>query len=366
MGESIAAKAIISKLLAARPHLNIVVTTTTPTGAKQIIEGLGDKVTHHYSPCDLPGTIKRFVKRIRPLGLVIMETELWPNWLYHMRKAKLPVVLANARMSQKSADKYAKISSLSEQMMQSLSLVLAVCENDAERFIHLGVKQKNCLITGNIKFDQHFVPSDINEYFPPWKDDSKGCIWLAASTHKGEDKLLLSAHQKVLKSCPKAKLIIVPRHPERFDEVANLVSEYGLSLARRSQPGSWDGQCDVLLGDTMGELMQAYELSDVAFVAGSLVPIGGHNMIEPAMLGKPVLSGPYVHNFQEIFNELKEHAGIRQADSAEDICREVVELLQSPEQRMAMGANAKMVVERSRGALNRTVEALESFLLDKA
>lgn len=361
MGESIAAKAIIKKLLEQNPELNIVVTTTTPTGARQILEGLGDSVTHHFSPCDLPGTIKRFAKRIKPRALVIMETELWPNWLNHMKKTGVPVILANARMSQKSSDNYLKIESLINEMMSAFSLVLAVCEADAQRFVSLGVNAEQCKVTGNIKFDQAFDVNEANGYYPPWSEQ-QAPIWLAASTHRGEDRILLSAHEQVVEKLPQAKLIIVPRHPERFDEVAHLIQEGGFSLARRSGSDTWSESANVLLGDSMGELMLAYQLSDVAFVAGSLVPIGGHNVIEPAMLGKPVISGPYVHNFQEIFHELESQGGALQASTESEISELVVSLLENEDRRKAVGSNAKKVVERSRGALKRTVKELEPFL----
>lgn len=363
MGESIAAKSIIESLLDKHPQLNIIVTTTTPTGAKQIIEGLGDKVTHHYSPCDLPGTIKRFVKNIKPKALIIMETELWPNWLHCMKLQGIPVVLANARMSEKSAQKYLKIKSLSQKMMSALTLVLPVNNRDAARFIRLGVKPDSCKVTGNIKFDQCFTTNGHDSYFPEWAGEQrKPMIWLAASTHKGEDEQILRAHRLILEKNEGAKLIIVPRHPERFEDVAHMIESSGMRYSRRSQQESWSYQSQVLLGDTMGELMLAYKLTDIAFVAGSLVPVGGHNMIEPASLGKPVLSGPYVHNFDEIYQELEKRGGASTVGTVEDIAAIVVELMNNKDQRLDMGRRAKTVVEQSRGALGKTVEQLEPFL----
>lgn len=363
MGESNAAKEIINALLGKNPELNIVVTTTTPTGARQIIEGLGDKVTHHYSPCDLPGAIKRFVKRINPEVLVIMETELWPNWLYHMKANKIPVILANARMSEKSVGKYLKIRSLSTQMMSALQRVLPVGEKDAERFLRMGVKPENVVVTGNIKFDQCFSSNGQQPYFPMWESSEEhNLVWIAASTHKGEDELILQAHQAILKELPQAKLIIVPRHPERFDAVACLIESYDLSYCRRSQPENWATDAQVLLGDTMGELMLAYQLADIAFVAGSLEPIGGHNMIEPASLGKPVLSGPYVHNFNEVYLALAARGGAKQVTSVDDISNTVVELMQKTDVRDAMGNEALAVVEESKGALAKTIAELQPFL----
>lgn len=363
MGESIAAKAIIEKLLTKQPDLNILVTTTTPTGAKQIIEGLGDKVTHHYSPCDLPGTIRRFTKRIQPKALIIMETELWPNWLHHMNVQNIPVILANARMSEKSAQKYAKISSLSKQMMDTFSLVLPINQCDAERFVRLGVDPERCITSGNIKFDQEFNANGDESFFPNWsKSENKPLIWLASSTHKGEDEIVLKAHELVLEKIPQAKMIIVPRHPERFDDVATVVASHGFSFARRSKAETWDAQVQVLLGDTMGELMLAYKLTDIAFVAGSLVPIGGHNMIEPASLAKPVLSGPHVHNFNEIYGELEFHGGARTVANVREIADAVVELMNDEQQRQTMGTKALEVVERNHGAVDKTIEQLEPFL----
>ncbi|WP_223668539.1 lipid IV(A) 3-deoxy-D-manno-octulosonic acid transferase [Kangiella shandongensis] len=361
MGEANAAKAIIDRLLQVEPQLNVVVTTTTPTGAKQIIEGLGDKVTHHYSPCDLPGAIKRFTRRVKPKALIIMETELWPNWLHHMEKVHIPVVLANARMSAKSASKYLKIASLSQQMMSTFERILPVGKEDEARFIKLGVSSDKCMVTGNIKFDQAFEQNGRPSFFPPWQEQGY-LVWLAASTHKGEDELLLQAHQKVREELPDVKMVLVPRHPERFDEVTKLVTSYGFSFARRSQPEAWQASADVLVGDSMGELMLAYQLCDLAFVAGSLTPIGGHNMIEPASIGKPILSGPYVHNFDEIFHQLELHGGAVTVDSVDAISTMVIQLLKDREQRMEMGQKAKAVVEQSRGALDKTVEALRPFL----
>lgn len=389
MGESNAAKAIIQQLLAKHPELNIVVTTTTPTGAKQIIEGLGDAVTHHYSPCDLPGTIKRFVKRIKPKALIIMETELWPNWLHYLKISEVPVVLANARLSQKSADQYSKIASLSQQMMSALTLVLPVGEQDGQRYIDLGLEPGRCRVTGNIKFDQTFDINGHDSYFPMWDDplaahssnhssnhssDEKSlggasssdkvesAVWIAASTHKGEDEIILKAHQKILQELPDAKLIIVPRHPERFSEVAQLISSYELKFSRRSQPDDWDKSSQVLLGDSMGEMMMAFKLAQVAFVAGSLIPVGGHNIIEPASIGKPVLSGPYVHNFAEVFKELEASGGAKTAASEGDISSIVIDLLGSPEKAREMGCRAKAVIEKNRGALDKTIQELEAFI----
>lgn len=359
MGESNAAIAIIKRLLAKSPDLNIIVTTTTPTGAKQIHNGLGDKVKHHYSPCDLPGTIKRFIHRARPKLLVIMETELWPNWLHHLKSSKIPVILANGRLSERSAQKYQKISSLSKEMMGAFVKVLAVNNQDAERFQRIGLTSDKSIVTGNIKFDIDIPQFSDHEYFPQWKGRP---VWIAASTHKGEDELVLKAHQLICEKVPEARLILVPRHPERFESVARLISESGLSMARRSQPDSWDGSAQVLLGDTMGELMKAFNISDITWVGGSFAEIGGHNPIEPAVLAKPVLTGPYIFNFNEIFGDLIAAGGAQMVQNEVELADRIVKLMQTRDTAHDMGQKALQVIERNRGALDKTVSVIEQYL----
>lgn len=359
MGESNAAIAIIKRLLAKYPDLNIIVTTTTPTGARQIYNGLGDKVKHHYSPCDLPGTIKRFIHRARPKLLVIMETELWPNWLHHLKEQQIPVILANGRLSERSAQKYEKVHSLAEEMMDAFVKILAVNQQDAERFQRIGLSVNNSVVTGNIKFDIDIPQFSDHEYFPQWKGRP---VWIAASTHKGEDELVLKAHQLICEKVPEARLILVPRHPERFESVARLISESGLSMARRSQPDSWDGSAQVLLGDTMGELMKAFNISDITWIGGSFAEIGGHNPIEPAVLAKPVLTGPYIFNFNEIFGDLIAAGGAQMVQNEVELADRIVKLMQTRDTAHDMGQKALQVIERNRGALDKTVSVIEQYL----
>lgn len=359
MGESNAAIAIIKSLLDKFPDLNIIVTTTTPTGARQIHNGLGDKVKHHYSPCDLPGTIKRFIRRARPKLLVIMETELWPNWLHHLKSSQIPVILANGRLSERSAQKYEKICSLSKEMMDAFVKVLAVNNQDAERFQRIGLTSDKAIVTGNIKFDIDIPQFSDHEYYPVWKGRT---VWIAASTHKGEDELVLKAHQLICEQVPEACLILVPRHPERFESVARLISDSGLSMARRSQPDSWDEDAQVLLGDTMGEMMKAFNISDITWVGGSFAEIGGHNPIEPAVLAKPVLTGPYIFNFNEIFGDLIDAGGAQMVQNESELADKIVELMRAPELAHGMGQKALKVIERNRGALGKTVSVIEQYL----
>lgn len=359
MGESNAAIAIIKKLLAKDDTLNIIVTTTTPTGARQIQNGLGGKVTHHYSPCDLPGTIKRFLRRTRPKLLVIMETELWPNWLHHLKQQQIPVILANGRLSERSAQKYEKVYSLAEEMMDAFVKVLAVNQLDAERFKRIGLKEGKSIVSGNIKFDIDVPSFRDHEYYPEWNNQP---VWIAASTHKGEDELILKAHRQVCSRVPNARLIIVPRHPERFEQVARLIEETGFKMACRSKPGSWSPGVHVLLGDTMGEMMKAFNISDITWIGGSFVEIGGHNPIEPAILAKPVLTGPHIFNFNEIFCELIESGGAHMVGDEVELAEVVTGLMQNPSKAVEMGAQASQIIEHNRGALDKTVSVIESYL----
>lgn len=359
MGESNAAIAIIKRLLAKFPDLNIIVTTTTPTGARQIQSGLGNKVKHHYSPCDLPGTIKRFIHRARPKLLVIMETELWPNWLHHLKEQKIPVILANGRLSERSAQKYEKVFSLAKEMMAAFVKVLAVNQHDAERFQRIGLSVDKLVVTGNIKFDIDIPQFSDHEYYPEWKGVP---IWIAASTHKGEDELILKAHQLISQQVPNARLILVPRHPERFESVARIITESGFNMARRSQPSSWNKDAQVLLGDTMGEMMKAFSISDITWVGGSFAEIGGHNPIEPAVLAKPVFTGPHIFNFNEIYCDLINAGGAQMVENETELARRIVELMQAPDENQDMGKKALQVIENNRGALDKTVSVIEEYL----
>ncbi len=359
MGESNAAIAIIKRLLIKYPDLNIIVTTTTPTGARQIHNGLGDKVTHHYSPCDLPGTIKRFIRRAKPKLLVIMETELWPNWLHHLKEQRIPVILANGRLSERSAQKYEKVYSLADEMMDAFVKVLSVNEHDAERFQRIGLSRDKSVVTGNIKFDMDIPQFTDHEYYPDWKDEA---VWIAASTHKGEDELILKAHQLICNQVPDARLILVPRHPERFESVARLVGESGFVMARRSQPSGWKQEAQVLLGDTMGEMMKAFNISNITWIGGSFAEIGGHNPIEPAVLARPVITGPHIFNFNEIFCDLINAGGAQMVNDEKELATLVIELMQNTSKASGMGQKALQVIEANRGALDKTVSVIETYL----
>ncbi len=359
VGESQGAVSIIKRLLSESPEIKIVVTTTTPTGAKVILDALDGKVVHYYSPCDLPGSIRRFIRRVNPNLVVIMETELWPNWIEHISQKQIPLILANARLSKSSLGKYLTFPKASKAIFSKISKILAVSQADASRFIEAGSIEDSVQGIGNIKFDADFDEDVNDDFYPYWNEDF---IWIAASTHLGEDEVILKAHSALLKLNPSAKLIIVPRHPERFDSVANLITDMEFKMARRSNGQSWGQDAQVLLGDTMGELLLAYQKSKVAFIAGSFVNIGGHNAIEAAYFSKPILTGPVYHNFQYLFDALIEEKGAEVVADSKELAKYLFFLAENPKQAQLMGANAKKVIEHNKGALNKVVTEIQNTL----
>lgn len=360
VGETIAAAPLVEALLARHPEERVLVTTMTPTGSDQVRKLFGDRVLHVYAPYDLPDAVARFLRRVRPAELIVMETELWPNLIHACSKRGIPVVLANARLSERSARGYGRVAWLSRPMLQSLDWIAAQADADAERFLALGAHPDHVSVCGSIKFD--FSLSDnLREAARQLRSrlgDSRP-VWIAASTHEGEDEILLDAHRRLLKGYPDAALILVPRHPERFNDVARLVELSGFTLSRRSQ-GAPAAGCQVLLGDTMGELRMMYGAADVAFVGGSLIESGGHNPLEPAAWGLPTLMGPHVFNFADICQRLVEVKGLCFAGSAEVLAQRLTNFFDDPEHRRAIGQQALDFVASNRGALQRLLEGVES------
>ncbi|MGI0118019.1 lipid IV(A) 3-deoxy-D-manno-octulosonic acid transferase [Zooshikella sp. RANM57] len=357
VGETIAAIPLINKLKECYPQHQLVVTTMTPTGSAQVKSKLGDQVFHVYAPYDLPGAVQRFLTKIQPELAIMMETELWPNIIAACDAQEIPVILANARLSQKSANGYGKFRSLVEPMLSQLSLVAAQDQASANRFKDLGVESDKVSVTGSIKFDlqpDHAQVTTGQGLRLQWLEQSKKqTVWVAASTHPGEDELVLAAHQQLLKSHPDSLLILVPRHPERFNQVAALLEQNGVNYIRRTSQQLPNEQTQVILGDTMGELLIFFAACDVAFIGGSLVPHGGHNMLEASALGKPVLTGPHVFNFMEISKLLTESGGLQWVNDAEALAMAVEKLLKSPAQAEAVGQNGLQLVSQHRGAVDR-------------
>ncbi|RON70621.1 lipid IV(A) 3-deoxy-D-manno-octulosonic acid transferase [Pseudomonas fluorescens] len=362
VGESIAAAPMIRALLQRYPTLPITVTCMTPTGSERIQAMFANepRIQHCYLPYDLPCAAARFLDRVQPKLAVIMETELWPNHIHQCAKRAIPVALANGRLSERSARGYGRFSKLTAPMLAEMSFFAVQTEAEAQRFRDLGARPETVEVTGSIKFDLTIDPQLLQraaELRGQWQALERP-VWIAASTHDGEDEVVLNAHRRLLANYPNALLILVPRHPERFNSVFELCQREGFATVRRSTGGSVEGETSVLLGDTMGELLFLYALADSAFVGGSLVPNGGHNLLEPAALAKPVISGPHLFNFLDIAAQLREAGALAEVDDAEGLAVEVQRLFELPRDAQRMADAGLAVMRRNQGALQRLLDGL--------
>ncbi|WP_409297624.1 lipid IV(A) 3-deoxy-D-manno-octulosonic acid transferase [Pseudomonas sp. KCJK8993] len=366
VGESIAAAPMIRGLLARHPQLPITVTCMTPTGSERIRALFADepRIQHCYLPYDLPCAAARFLERVQPRLAVIMETELWPNHIDQCARRGIPVALANARLSARSAKGYGRFAGLTAPMLAQMSLFAVQTRAEAERFRQLGARAETVEVTGSIKFDLNIdpqLPERAAELRRQWQAMERP-VWIAASTHEGEDAVVLEAHRQLLASYPNALLILVPRHPERFDSVFELCRQQEQATVRRSS-GEWvTPATSVLLGDTMGELLFLYALADSAFVGGSLVANGGHNLLEPAALAKPVISGPHLFNFLEIAAMLREAGALQEVDDAQGLAVAVQSLFELPQDARKMGEAGLAVMRANQGALQRLLDGLDRLL----
>ncbi|QBF24868.1 3-deoxy-D-manno-octulosonic acid transferase [Pseudomonas tructae] len=365
VGESIAAAPMIRALLQAYPQLPITITCMTPTGSERVRAMFADqpRIQHCYLPYDLPWAAARFLDHVQPTLAVIMETELWPNHIHQCAKRGIPVALANARLSERSARGYARFAGLTRPMLAEMSLIAAQTETEAQRFRQLGARPECVQVTGSIKFDL-----SIDEQLLPraralreqWQAGQRP-VWIAASTHEGEDQVILAAHRQLREHHADALLILVPRHPERFNSVFELCRQQFSTVRRSSgEPVSTDSA--VLLGDTMGELLFLYALADIAFVGGSLVPNGGHNLLEPAALALPVLSGPHLFNFLEIAAMLRGAGALLEVDDSQGLATEVRRLIELPRDAQRIGAAGLAVMKANQGALQRLLGGLGRLL----
>lgn len=363
VGETIAAIPLVKALKERYPNMPILITTMTPTGAARVKSAFGDTVTHAFIPYDLPTSMRRFVRTFNPQICVIMETELWPNLIAACAARSIPICLVNARLSAKSATGYQRIAGLTREMLQHLTLIAAHGEADAKRFIALGADSAKVTVTGNIKFDME-VPAGLLEKAAVLRQalGQDRFVWVAASTHEGEEEIILAAHQKLREHRQDALLILVPRHPDRFDMIANLCGKQFLTI-RRSLNEVCKADVAVYLGDTMGELLLLYAAGDIAFVGGSLIPRGGHNMLEPGILGKPILTGPHLFNFAEISELFFNAQAMWQVERADDLAQALLTLEQNKAEREKMIAAATQVVLANRGALQQQVELIASALV---
>jgi len=359
VGEVEAARPLATALQQAYPQHQLLITTMTVTGSVRVRTLYGDDVLHCYLPYDLPFAVKHFLKTAKPAIGIIMETELWPNLIHHSAKLNIPLVLANARLSARSAAGYKRIAKLTKRMLQNFSLIAAQSQDDRKRLIELGADKTKVHAVGNLKFEIS-LPASVNEQAEAmrsiWGDRP---VFIAASTHEGEDEIILNASRQIRAQFPDLLLIIVPRHPERFDRVAALSQRSGFKILRRSENGMCTKAIQILVVDTMGELPLFYGTCDVAFVGGSLVPRGGHNLLEPAALGRAVLIGPHYFNFSEISEQFLHADAAIQIDDSESLAETVIELLSHPQKRAAMGEAGQNLIEHSKGASQRLLNLIK-------
>lgn len=364
VGESIAAAPMIRALMERHPDLPMTVTCMTPTGSERIRAMFGDRVQHCYLPYDFPWAASRFLSRLQPRLAVIVETELWPNHIHQCARRGIPVALANGRLSERSARGYARFAGLTAPMLGELDWLAIQTATEAERFRVLGARPERVSVTGSIKFDLTIDPElapRARALRAEW-GASERPVWIAASTHEGEETQVLAAHRQLLGERPDALLILVPRHPERFAGVHELCRREGFATVRRSRSEPVGADTQVLLGDTMGELLFLYALADVALVGGSLIQRGGHNPLEPAALGLPVLSGPHRFNFAEIGDQLEQAGALRTVADAGSLRGAVGELFGRAEERQRMGQAGLAVLAANQGALNRLLDGLDQLI----
>lgn len=350
VGEVVAAIPLIRALQQRAPARPITITTTTPTGSELVRRTFNDTVTHVYLPYDLPWCINNFLGKIRPQQVIIMETELWPNLLHICNKRGMQIVIANARLSDKSFNNYRKIKWLMSDILNNVTCVAAQSTQDAQRFLQLGLSADKINITGNLKFDVEFPKhqSKINDRI----------VWVAASTHRGEEEIVLQVYKQLKQQFPNLLLILVPRHPDRFAEVADLLNQHQLSFQQHSKKEQLLASTQILLGDTMGDLGYFYALADLTFVGGSLVPIGGHNLLEPAGQGVPIVTGPHITNFREIANKLLHAKAMAIINSGTELFEQLRTWCAQPQQRLMIGQQGLAVVDQNRGAVAKTLGLL--------
>ncbi len=373
LGEVIAAAPLITKLLDEYPNKNIVLTTTTPTGSQkaqalfaQAIKA--NRIFHIYSPFDTPCCTQRFLTLTQPKLAIIMETEIWPNWFATCKAKNIPLFIANARLSERSQKGYKRIERLTAQTINCVEQILAQTKEDAQRFVELGLQAEKVSVLGNIKFDLT-VPSDIHENAKNFRSkfaEKNQCIWIAGSTHQGEEEIVLEAFKLIKETNATAKLILVPRHPERFDKVAELSQKMGfntvLRTALESQTSDTLAKMDVLLGNTIGEMLLFLAASDVAFVGGSLITQGGHNILEPAALYVPVIVGPHMFNFQKIYDEFTQAESIITVTDAASLTQSVSSLFADPSLREEYASLGFKIIQQNQGALEKHLKVFRSYL----
>ena len=363
VGEVMAAAPLVHALFEQRPAYSILITTVTPTGSARVTALFGNNVAHVYAPYDLPGAVSRFLGRVRPQLAIVMETELWPNLFHACQHRSVPLLLVNARLSQRSVAGYRRVRGLAAQTLSAVTEIAAQSGPDAGRFRSLGADEGRITVTGNMKFEQR-IPPGLQERAEVLRRDwgAGRAVWVAGSTHEGEDELLLDVFRQLRKQFRNCLLVLVPRHPERFERVADLCRQRGYHTVLRSERLPCRPETDVFIGDSMGELALFYAASDVAFTGGSLVFQGGHNLLEPAALGVPVVTGPHVFNFAEICELLMQAGACVKVTDTDELLGILGRWLGDAHERHRVGQLGREVVENNRGALQSVMAMIDRYL----
>jgi 3-deoxy-D-manno-octulosonic-acid transferase len=367
VGEAATAVPLVEAIGRRWPELAVVMTTVTPTGARVVADRLDGKVTHRYFPFDLPGPVRRALGAVKPRFFIGMETELWPNFLRALERRGVPAMIANGRISDRSFRRYHRVRFLTARMLRDISVFAMQSQEDARRIIALGALPERVVVTGNLKTD--LAPAEAGgeavwqRLLGIGEDD---LVWIAGSTHRGEEAAVLEAFKRLRVRFPTLALLLAPRHPERAAEVERLAADAGLSTIRRSELPRDRGRHAVVILDTVGELAQIYRVGTVVFVGGSLVPTGGHNMLEPALLRKPVLFGPHTSNFRESAELLLQAEGAVLVAEVSQLEARVGELLSDGDRRRRMGDAALHAIVSRQGAVQQTIELVERYLVEGA
>lgn len=365
VGESMTAIPLVKLLQQRYPSIPITVTNETITGAERIRAELGNSVTQLYFPYDLPLVLRKFFKTLQPKLLILLETELWPNLLAACQLYQVPVALVNARLSERSARSYRRILPVIRKMLKRIDVIAAQFQADADRFIALGFPVEKIQVTGSLKFDLT-LPLQLSEQAQQWRKiwGENRPVWIAASTHPGEEELILRAFTEVRHSFPDLLLVSIPRHVNRVSQLEQLYSNQAYKIIKRSDHNSVSDMStiDVFIGDTIGELLIFYAAADLAFVGGSLVEKGGQNPLEPAAIGLPILTGPYTYNFSVITEQLKHRDVEIQVNNAVELAEQVIALLSDPARRQQKAHEAKKFVTENKGSVLKQMQLIESLL----
>lgn len=359
VGEVVAAAPLIKQLQVLRPDQPMTITTTTSTGSERVLDLFGDSLQHCYLPFDIPFAMNRLLGRLKPEQVVITEVELWPNMIHLCWRRHIPVTLINARMTDRSVTRYRKLSWLFAPVLAKLTIVCAQGKRDFENYLRLGVSENKLVLTNNIKFDlPELNASELRESMQHTYATQGRKVLVAGSTHAPEEALLLAAYQQLKSQFKDLLLVLVPRHPQRFDEVCQLCKEQRLNVLRSSSFVPCQTDTDILLADQMGILRQLYAIADIAFVGGSLSSKGGHNALEPAQLGIPVLMGPSQYNNPQICAELEAGGALCTVRDEAELIRQCQSWLSNPDMAREKGRAGQKTIAENTGALQATINKL--------